>query len=118
MAHVEDEHIETVCLWSASCGCGTAAKDATSLRYHLSDAHGLWKAEWKWFGAKEPDKEDEDPAGVASVPSLGNGDATRPRQRIECPSFRRFGSEEPPVPGPEQILPDRMKPSHRKKPGR
>jgi len=42
MAHVK-EYIEKVDSWPNACPCGKV-EDANSLRYHLSDEHGLWKA--------------------------------------------------------------------------
>lgn len=124
MDHIDREHIETIHSWPAPCGCGMKAKDAMGLRYHLSDAHGLWKAEWKKFGVKDPVPEDEDIDEVVSISDLEDGDETRPRQRrkleeigvkfIECSSFGKPETEDPPL--PRRILPDRAKPPSRVKP--
>lgn len=59
MDYIDREHIETIHSWPALCGCGVEVKDVMALRYHLSDVHGLWKAEWKRFemkGGVEDDK--------------------------------------------------------------
>jgi hypothetical protein len=51
MAHIE-QHIDKVCSWPTTFPCNTKVEDANSLRQHLSDARGLWKAEWRTFGRK------------------------------------------------------------------
>jgi hypothetical protein len=52
-AHIEEEHANEVC-------CNTEVKDANSILNHLSDAHGLWKAEWRVFGLKRAPEKDEE----------------------------------------------------------
>lgn len=76
MDHIDDDHIEPIHSWPAPCGCGVEAKDVLDLRYHLSDAHGLWKTEWKRFGVKGP-AEDEDIVDVATIPNVEDGDESR-----------------------------------------
>jgi hypothetical protein len=59
--HSEDyieEHIDNVPSWPTTCPCNTKAEEANSLRYHLSDAHGYWKAEWRRFGRKRASEDD------------------------------------------------------------
>jgi hypothetical protein len=51
------------------CLCNTEAEDANSLRHHLSDAHGLWKAEWRIFGRKRGPEKDEKDVDPASMPN-------------------------------------------------
>lgn len=51
MEHVE-KHMDDVRSWPMTCPCGAQVQDMTSFRYHLSDIHGLWKAEWRSFGRK------------------------------------------------------------------
>jgi hypothetical protein len=58
MSHVE-AHIEKVDSWPNACPCGKEMEDANSLRHHLSDEYGLWKAEWKMFGRKRASEEDQ-----------------------------------------------------------
>jgi hypothetical protein len=123
MAHIDKEHIEIVRLWPTPCGCGMEAKDTTVLRYHLSDIHGLWKAEWKRFGIKGPAQEDEDVDDVASIASVEDGDQVRTHQRrkvaktdakfVECFPLSKSESKGLLVQGP--TLPDRTRPSNRRK---
>ncbi len=60
MEHVE-AHIEEVHSWPTACGCGVKVEDVNSYRHHLSDQHGLWKAEWRMFGQKRMPEDDEQP---------------------------------------------------------
>lgn len=78
MAHVEQQHVEQVCLWPTTCPCGTEVEDASTLRHHLSDAHGLWKAEWRIFGRKRAPEDDEETINPASTLSLQDAGQTRP----------------------------------------
>lgn len=45
----------------------------------MSDAHGLWKAEWRMFGRKKT-PEDEEPIDPAPTLSLEDAGQTRPRK--------------------------------------
>jgi len=114
--HVE-KYIESVPSWPTSCVCDTETKDATSLRYYLSDTHSLRKAEWTRFDVKGLSEKDEDLINTAPTPNLKDIDETRPRKErkfaktgdkfIQCSSFSKSGSQDPPV--PRLILPDRAK---------
>jgi hypothetical protein len=78
MAHVEQQHVEQVCSWPTTCPCGTEVEDASTLRHHLSDAYGLWKAEWRMFGRKRALEDDEEPIDPALTLSLEDASQTRP----------------------------------------
>src|SRR4051794_12250284 len=67
MAHVET-HINKVDSWPSAWPCGKQVEDPISLRHHLSDEYGLWKAEWKNFGRQRASEEDKDIVDMA--PSL------------------------------------------------
>ena len=94
-----------------------------SLRYHLSDVHGLWKVEWKRFGIEEPAEDDQGTVDLVTTPTWEDGEESRPPQRrklektdtksIDCSPCRQLASENGSV--PEMILPERTKP-RRKKP--
>lgn len=78
MAHVEQQHVQQVCSWPTAGPCGTEVEDASTLRHHLSDAHGLWKAEWRMFGRKRAPEDDEEPIDPAPTLSLEDACQTRP----------------------------------------
>jgi hypothetical protein len=84
MAHVE-AHVGQIRSWPA-CLWGTEFGDVNSLRHHLSDERGLWKAEWRKFGGKrahdEEGKEQEDDVDRVSTPNPESpGEKTRPCKR-------------------------------------
>ena len=66
--HIEEEHIDEGRTRPITC-CGTEVEDANSVRHHLSDAHGLWKAEWRMFGRKRGPEKDEKDVDPASTPN-------------------------------------------------
>jgi hypothetical protein len=76
MAHVE-QHVEQVCSWPTMCLCGTEVEDASTLRHHLSDAHGLWKAEWRIFGRRRPREKDEEFVDPTPAPAAEDARETR-----------------------------------------
>jgi phosphoenolpyruvate-protein kinase (PTS system EI component) len=53
MAHIKEEHANKVCY-------NIEVKDANSIRHYLSDAHGLWRAEWRVFSRERAPDEEED----------------------------------------------------------
>jgi hypothetical protein len=77
MDHIDHDHIETIHSWPALCNCGVETKDMMDFRYHLSDAHGLWKTEWKRFGVKGPAEDDEDIVDLATIPNVKDGAESR-----------------------------------------
>jgi hypothetical protein len=83
MAHVE-AHIENVDSWPNACPCGKGVEDANSLRHHLSDEYGLWKAEWKMFGRKrasEGDQNTDDPEHTLDAEDAGQMSPRKTRKR-------------------------------------
>jgi hypothetical protein len=117
MAHVEQQHVEQICSWPIMCPCSTEVEDASTLRHHLSDAHGLWKAEWRMFGRKralEDDEESIDPAPILSLEDAGQARLCKDKKRaktrgkfIEWSPSRKEQSLNPPI--------SRMKASNRRK---
>jgi hypothetical protein len=99
MAHIEEEHANEAC-------CNIEVKDANSIRHHLSDAHGLWRAEWREFGRKRtPDEEDEDvnrvstpdPEDAGETPLCQRGKRAKPGDKfIEWSPSRQAQSPDPP----------------------
>ena len=79
MAHVE-AHIEKVDSWLNACPCGTEVEDVNSLRHHLSDEYGLWKAKWKMFGRKRVSEEDQNTEDLARTLDAEDAGQTSPRK--------------------------------------
>ena len=83
MKHVE-KHCEEIRSWPTTCLCGTEVEGASDLRHHLSDAHGLWKAEWRMFGRKRASEEDQntdDPEHTLDAEDAGQTSPRESRKR-------------------------------------
>jgi hypothetical protein len=89
MVHIEEEHIHEVCSWPTTCPCNTKAEDVISLRHHLSDAHGYWKAEWRIFGRKKASEKDKNEVHQLSTPNPEDARETKTVQKKKTCETRR-----------------------------
>jgi len=114
-----EEHIDNVPSWPATCPCKTKVEDANSIRHHLSDAHGYWKAEWRMFGRKRASEGDKNEVHQESTPNPEDACETKPckgRKRAK-PGDKSIEwsppceAQSPDPPSSRQQRPDRRKAS-------